>query len=55
MELAVVFKVWRKQPELMSKIFDNLRQMLLSYAEAACRSQAAYLSYACLLYTSIIE
>ena len=46
MDLAVVFKVWRKQPELMAKIFDNLRQMLLSYAEAACRSQAAYLSYA---------
>ena len=45
-DLAVVFKVWRKQPELMAKIFDNLRQMLLSYAEAACRSQAAYLSYA---------
>ena len=46
MDLAVVFKVWRKQPEQMAKIFANLQQMLLAYLDAACRSGVAYLSYA---------
>ena len=46
MNLAVVFKVWRKQPEQMANIFANLQQMLLAYLEAACRSGVAYLSYA---------
>ena len=46
MDLAVVFKVWRKQPEQMANIFANLQQMLLAYLDAACRSGVAYLSYA---------
>ena len=46
MDLAMVFKVWRKQPEQMANIFANLQQMLLAYLEAACRSGVAYLSYA---------
>lgn len=46
MDLTAVFRLWRKQPQLLDEVFARLREMMLPYWQAACASGAAYLSYA---------
>lgn len=46
MDLSVLFKTWRKEPDTVAAAWERLRAMMLDYVSAICAAGADYISYA---------
>lgn len=46
MDLALVFKAWRKEQDSMVQVFQTIKQALLEYVTKICKTGVDYISYA---------
>lgn len=46
LDLSMVFKTWRKSPEIVKDIWQKLRRMLLAYCREICKAGVSHIAFA---------